>query len=269
LYDFSDLARIPPSPLNRAEVSGSDFSALVRERLVPTGIVVDDGFVEHIVESAGFLTIVMDDGRVHRTEQVVFAPVGNEVGASDLGAEQWYGVGVSVDAASDAPFLAGLRVAVLGGGVRAAEEALTAIRAGVTRAVILCEHTRPDFGALTSAVAACSNTDVVTGARAVGLKGAVDVVSPATVGGALQAVSVCDSEGHERDVHVAWLFLARGLECDWSVFGGAVPEESTRIVRAGLAAGVPYGDRPAMIRSAQDAAEQVMAARARPAIPPR
>jgi thioredoxin reductase len=263
IHDFNAVDQIPQTILNATNIPGDEFLSRANGRMASIGIIVDAGYAVRLTESPDFATVGMDGGFERAAGRVVFAPVGDEVGAPELGADQLYGVGVSMDAASDAPLLAGLRVAVLGGGCRAAQEALLAVRAGVAHTFILCEDDEPDFGIFAMAVKASAKIDVMTGVHVLGLRKSAAGDFPAAAGGALRAVSLRDAGGREHDVEVSWLFLSRGLECDLSVLGGVIPGRDTRIVRAGVAAGIPYCDRLAMIRSAQAATDQILASSSR------
>jgi thioredoxin reductase len=221
----------------------------VEEKIASGAILGDYHHVSSIREDAGQLTVVMFDGGEYNAACVVFAPAGTEV-APDSDTAALFGVGVSVDASSDAPLLVGQDVAVLGCGIRAAEQALIAEQAGVRHVLVICEDSEPRFGVLAEDVARCGRIEVRTNTRVLGFEKRAD--------GTLRALRLRSAEG-DTEAAVAWLFLARGLECDWSLLGGRAPGSVPHLICAGLAAGVPYDDYPALVRDARSATQRVLA----------
>src|SRR5262245_1385709 len=125
---------IPPTPISPDVSSGAAFVQRARELLSSSGVVVSpDVFAEAVRLPAASGDVMIQSVRenVIRAARVVYAPIGAESGLSWLPqAASLVGLGVSMDAWSDAPSFAGQQVAVVGSDLRAAEQALLAVAAG-------------------------------------------------------------------------------------------------------------------------------------------
>lgn len=253
------MAHIPPTLLNDEVVSGERFAECLRARMTEIGVDEGDDWVCEIHPDTEPRVVLFGHERVIAARSVVFAPAGYEVGAPELRASDFYGRGISTDAWSDVTFattdqasgearlfFAGKTVAVLGGGLRAAEECLLCVRAGVEKVILLCEQSAPEFGELRHDILSSDKVEVRCGSRIVSLD--------RDASGQLQALRCVDAIGHEHVLAPAWLFLARGVACDWSAFGGKVVHDASRVVVAGIAAGIPNADRGSLIVDAHRAA---------------
>jgi thioredoxin reductase len=239
---LESMIAVPPSLLNHAPVAGETFAELVRSRVALDGIIAA-GSASRIVRVGDGFVIEMFIGEDVSARKVVFATVGVERAAPEF--YEHLGVGVSTEAWSDAPLLRGASVAVVGGGRRAAEQALVALRSGVGTVVVLCERTSADFGELAQQMKD-SGIHVRTGTKVTGL-----VPGPNR---RLRCIHI-RAGGIDTTLDVEYVFLARGLQCDWSALGGG---PIAGVYLAGAAAGISSDDRPGLVADAHRAALEVV-----------
>lgn len=112
-------------PDEQARVSGSVF----RQRFLESvqARLAGEGVATEVDLHRDYVSISTLRGEVLRAKYVVAAPFGTEMEASpSLGLADYYGRGVSNDAAADASFFSNADVVVWGAGYRAAEQALIA-----------------------------------------------------------------------------------------------------------------------------------------------
>jgi thioredoxin reductase len=246
---IEQLVEVPPSPLNARAISGEQFAGEVRKRIADLGIHEDPDLGVKIERDGDGLVVRQLEGGSIRSRKVVFAPAGMEDDAAHLGAAAFFGIGVSMDALSDAPLLSGKGVAVRGAGCRAAEQALLALKGGVRHVNLIPEGVVPTFGALSEIIEHHADIQVWRDTTIRALE--------ASPSGQLSALRV-ERAGLEERIATDWLFLAQGLTCDWS----AVSEvrQDPGIVLAGLANGIRYDDYPGMIADVARAVSAVSAA---------
>jgi len=239
---LKDIVKIHDTPFYSGTITGTELAMLING-------IFDSNDVEYgrcakcidLYESG--IRIVDADDNVIKVERVVYAPCGSEIGASDLQAERFYGLGVSMSASSDAAWYAEKEVAILGSGPRAAEEALMCVLSGVKLVNILSESFQPDFKQMGDEISGNPAIKVYTGVEMRTLNNDAE--------GKLQSVSFLDSENRRRDLEVKCLFLARGLKNCWKGFVDERNVDKALIERVvipvGLAAGISYWDYSAQV----------------------
>jgi thioredoxin reductase len=241
------------TPWNDSQISGEEFKQIALDKLRDSrahsveGVLLSDMAPGAAV--SGF-TGLADNGRV-RFATLLFAPNGTEPGLEEgLGAERFFGRGISYSAAVDVPFFKGRRVAVLGAGPRAADD--------VVRAAKVAERV---FWLRAANSAGRGVSELETDSR-------VEVIEPATIrrldgdeSGGLRGMLV-ETDGGQRELEVASLFLAQDLQPSWKGLGGeGAARELMRkglMVAAGTAAGVRYWDHASLFASGVAAAESLL-----------
>jgi thioredoxin reductase len=233
------MIEVPPSSLSDAVISGLEFAERFWDRAETLGI--GQGHIATILKREGDVFLIGDDERFVRAPRVVFAPAGTELPvdpSEDL--YRYLGVGVSMDAWSDAPYIHRLdpqtRVAVVGCGFRAAEESLLCIAAGISDVLVVCSG-EPSFGALAHRM---SDERIHISAR----------TRLGTLHGRGRELTSFDviENGKTRREERSMIFLARGVQCSWYLLGGL--RDHPGVTLAGLANGISYDDYPAMIADA-------------------
>ena len=234
--ELGDIAEVPPTFLNSEPVPGSTFSELAREHICEEGMAVRVVRVPHTDR----MRIELLHGATLTVGQVVYAPFGTEKGLSSLPfAERFLGLGVSLCTSSDAGYYAGRPIAVFGCAQRAAEQALIAARAGAVPTIYCAEKHfhAPGFDRLLdqSAITVVENAEIIS--------------LHAAPSGSMRGLSLVNPGGTWTEREASALFLAQGLNCNWSIFDGGVEAmPDNRVIMAGLASGLSYWDYAAHIR---------------------
>jgi thioredoxin reductase (NADPH) len=193
-------------------IAGEDLADRIRSQAIAAGARIVTSLVESI-DHTGSPFVVATDGVRFSTESVIVA-TGAEPRRLGLASEDAYeGRGVCYCAICDGPFFRGKRVAVVGGGDTAAEEALTL--SGIADSVLLI-HRRAEFRASAVNRAALAERQNIT------------VLAPAVVTEVLgddergvTGVTISDAtDGTARDLDVDGLFVAIGHTPATSLFHG-------------------------------------------------
>ena len=204
-------------------------------------------FVTKVVRTGDAFTLLnWDDEEFVRAKKVVCAPAGNEPHVTGR-LHELLGRGVSMDAWSDAPFAADYKAptVVIGCGLRAAEEALQCLRAGVADVLVVCDG-ETCFGSLERLVDE-SPIRIAKHAR-------VGELHSNETGEHLAAVDLIEREGVRR-VPCGLVFLARRVECNTTLIDAH--RANPNLVLAGLAHGIPSDDYPAMVADVRRVVEEV------------
>jgi thioredoxin reductase len=182
---------------------------------------------------------------------IVFAPSGTEPGLNIEGGTELHGFGISYSASADAPFFASRRVGVYGDAPRAIEHALVAARFAEEVVLLLKGVLTPTPPALIALLGASSKVSVFERVTLQGLRAS---------GGFLAGVRV-DTPAGAIDTDLSALFVAQHLEPSMDVMLDG--SDSSNVVFAGMAAGVPYWKHAALVENGARAAERLIARRLR------
>lgn len=187
------------------------------------------------------VTVIED--AIYEADQLIYSPIGHEIGLASLpNAADFLGVGVSMDAWSDAYFFKGNPVAIYGCGRRAAEQALIAALAGAIP-TIYCAQTHFNANGLDqqlhqAGIAILEKTEVRS--------------LDATLTQMLSRLSLIGADGAQVFRNVSALFLAQGLVCDWGVFNLSADQLACKsLIVTGLASGIPYWDYLAQVQDVE------------------
>lgn len=213
------------------------FEAYVRSVLTPAIDLLC--FATSIRHDSGLCRVDTPLGIVS-SRALVYAPYGVESGLAWFPrGEALLGCGLTFDASSDAHYLASKRVAVVGSGSRAAEQAIVA--AYHTESVrIVCDG-EPRFGDLDAIVRSNPHIRVVR-------EKVVDVHVSADRW--VAAITTLRVDGPARD-NVDFIVLASEPRLDHGIDMAAIPG----CFPAGVAAGIPHHDRAAAKQSGRAAIE--------------
>jgi len=238
---LESLFEIPPTDLNPYPISGKLFSELVAKKFQELGVTVGSMATEIVfIPQTRQVQVTVIEDAIYEADQLIYSPIGHEIGLASLpNAADFLGVGVSMDAWSDADFYKGHPVAVYGCGKRAAEQALIAALAGAIP-TICCAQTHFNAGGLDqqlhqAGIAILERTEIRSLDAAPTRK--------------LSQLSLIGADGEHVFRTVSALFLAQGLACDWGVFNLSAEQLARKsFLVAGLASGIPYWDYLAQVQ---------------------
>lgn len=238
---LESIFEVPVTFLNSKPVSGRVFSELFSEQseilgIKAGGIATKIGFHPQSTK----LQIETLEEVVFEACQLVYSPFGSETGLLSLPcAEPFLGIGVSMDAWSDAKYYLGQPVGVYGCGKRAAEQALIAASAGAMPTIYCAEFSFNSYGL----------NQLLFGAGVEIFK-RIEVRSlEASPSGILRGMKVTNADGNSFSQEIGALFLAQDLICDWSIFN--VPAKKLLVhsfIVTGIANDIPYWDYDSQIK---------------------
>ena len=242
------LIDIPPTPITSAPLSGLDFVECARARLASAHLlpIADPNeYVQKVCLPAGGAEVAIENtrGDLIRASRVIYSPNGLESGLPWIPeVAELYGRGVSMCAWSDASYFAGKPVGIVGAGRRAAEQAILAHQAGAIP-TIFCPFESFEPCGLEAHLAG----------RNVEILEAVSIEQVIADESGLCELSLVRNSGVGFKVSARGLFLAQGLVCDWELFGhrSALEPIHPRLIKVGLASGLPYWDLRAHIEQAE------------------
>ncbi len=237
-------------PDGEFRTSGADLRQSVLDSAA--AMITEAGVATEVELVQGVIRITTLSGETISARYVIAAPFGTELDPpASLGAEAYYGLGISNDAAADSPFYMHMPVVVWGGGYRAAEQALIAARHAESVTVVSDEGIA--FLDLEGEVGLCPNVSV---------REVISILS--VIGdekGRFSGLVLVTDRGPEQ-IDASAMFLARGLEFSAGIYGGEGRfnqlVRSGRVVPAGMAAGVPHHQRAKSIESGYAAAGALM-----------
>ncbi len=242
------IIEVPKTPLNDVPISGVELEERSWKRARQLGVdMATRSYVSKVMFADEAFTVVDMDGELARAKKIVFAPAGGEPPVHEGRLYELLGVGVSMDAWSDAPIVAEwkVRAAVIGCGFRAAEEALQCVRAGVTDVLVVCDgETR--FGSLAQRISS-EPIRIASHSR-------LGELHVHTSGKHLEAIDIIEGDIVRREP-CGVVFLARGVECNVTLIDPF--RTNPNVVLAGLAHGIAADDYPAMVADVARVVEEV------------
>lgn len=205
-------------------ISGFDFATKLYEQVKKTGAEFVLARVEKI-KDLGEYKEVLAGGEVYKARAVIIATglVNRKLGVK--GEDELIGRGISYCATCDGAFYRGKRVAVVGGGNTALEDAL--VLADLAEKVYLI-HRREEFkgeAELVQRVRARENVELVLNSTVVGVDGL-------ETGGGLRAVEVESLSGERRKIEVQGMFVAIGQKPENENFADLIELDEAGYIRA-------------------------------------
>ena len=260
---MEDSFLIGATPLNGFPMRGTPFADLTFEKLHQAGVhtrttsewlgLWDKSYVDATTEE-----LVLDDTfqeERHRFQGAVFAPSGSEPGLSRELEDPFMGRGLSYSAWSDGSYFKNKRVAVVGCGYHAFEQALIAAEHAASVTVLSAATSTPPLGLLENEVLKSERLVVRMNTQVLSLQPHRD--------GSLGAI-VVEEHGQERVLEAEGVFVAHDPVVGWWAWGNQEEalafQERGKLVLAGIAAGVAYAEHGALFESGVRAARQLLAA---------
>ncbi len=194
-------------------IEGADLVEKFRDQVLQFGISYEEGTAVASVQAGTPHRVVLEDGRAYSARAIVAATGKSSRRLGVPGEEEFLGRGVAYCSTCDAPFFAGRRVAVAGGGNSAVEAAIDLARVATGVTVVQFLDGLTADAVLTESLARHPNVEIVTGHEVVRIEGDT----------AVSAVRVRErSSGAERDLAVDGIFVEIGLVPNSAPFRDAV-----------------------------------------------
>lgn len=205
-------------------INGFDLGMKFKEHAEKLGVTFKDGDVVSI-DVQGDIKSIVTDKETYKAKSVIIATGAAHRKLSVPGEEELSGMGVSYCATCDGAFFKGRKVAVVGGGDVAVEDAIFLAR--------LCEkvyviHRRDEFRAaktLVESLKQCPNVEIIWDSVVEEIKGEDEV----------QAVILKNVKtGEKSEVELQGVFVAVGMLPNTSAFaGGPLDLDATGYIKAG------------------------------------